>query len=465
MKITTKFTTSFMTKLSASKVLKSNISKLLIAFIVVASMVSCNKEAGKIGATLMPEDSRLNADITDTTTVYAYSVLSDSVRSDELQFNLLGSIADPEFGLTTAGFYSQVTLSSLNQDFGPNPVLDSLVLQLSYDGYYGDTNVYLQIHAYELKEFLEIEDNYYSNVELQTGDIDYLNFSFAPTPNDSSTVIDEIAEDTTKIGAIERFRLSDLDPGLGNYLLSADSAAMSNSVNFSEFFNGLYLTSDEITNKGCLVKFDLTDTKSGLILYYKNDTADSLRYSYPINGLTPRVSKYTHNYDYAAAHIRNQIIEGDTSWGQREFYTQGLGGIKAVIKFPHLVEWARQGKIALNEAKIYFTQTEDDPYYDPPLAMLLVKRLEDDSQELIIDQYEGGTYFGGEYMSSNKQYVFRLTNHLQQLLLDTTIVDYGLYMYTNASSINPKRMILNGNNPVNDSTTPLKVEFIYTNLN
>ena len=83
----------------------------------------------------MPENSKIKVVWNDTTTVYAYSTVVDSIRSDEFVYNYLGSIVDPVFGSTIAGFYTEFLLSSISGEkdpFGPNPQLDSLVLQLAY---------------------------------------------------------------------------------------------------------------------------------------------------------------------------------------------------------------------------------------------------------------------------------------------------------------------------------------------
>lgn len=456
-----------MTKLLVKrKPLSAGIIKLAAFTLLSLFIYSCTKSPKKIGANIMPEDSKLNVARTDTTSVYAYSVLSDSVRSDQLSFNYFGSLVDPKFGTVTAGIYTNIMITTLNQDFGTNPVLDSIILQMAYQGYYGDTNVSLTFHAYELTELMEFDDEYYSNLELQHDFIDYGDFTFEPHPNDSTTEIDTIAKDTIRTGAVEKFNLGLTNPALANKLLNPpDDSIMINSDNFRNYFKGLYLTVNEVNSDGCLIRFNLLDSKSGLILYYHNDDEDSLRYRYMISPAHARVGKYTHNYSTASQEIQNQVINGDTSLGQQKFYVQGLAGLKGVIKFPHLLDWARKGKYAFNEVKLIFTGYEPEPYLDAPAALFLVKRNADNTQEILEDQYQGANYFDGEYKSSTNEYVFRITNHIQNLLIDTTQVDYGLYVYANGSSLNPKRFVFNGNQPVSDTLSPFRLEIIYTDLN
>lgn len=447
---------------------RSKLNILHILFIIVLSifasgLASCVKSPNKIGANILPEDSKLKVYWTDTTSVYAYSEIVDSIRSDELTYVYLGSIVDPVFGSTVAGFYTQFTLSSLGHDFGPNPQLDSLILYLAYMGHYGDTNSTLVAHAYELEEGMELDQEYYSNLILQHSPDDYLNYSFIPKPNDTTTIIDSVANDTTKIGAVQRFDLGSYNPALGNKLLSADTSIMGNTNDFSAFFKGLYVITEPKEQDGILLRFDLTDSKSGLAIYYKNDTIDSLAYVYTVSPITPRVNRYEHNYFNAESDFKSQVL-GDTALGVQKFYTQGLSGVRGVIKFPELREWARKGNIGLNEAKLIFTGYEEEPYNDAPAALLLVKANEDGTQDIIEDQFYGETYFGGTYKSNTNEYVFRITNHLQELISDTSLIDYGLYVYPNASSINPKRFIFNGNQSLSDTIKPFRLELIYTDF-
>ncbi len=441
---------------------------LLLAILIVTAftLTSCIKSPNTIGVEIMPEDSKLRAIWTDTTSVYAYSELSDSLRTDELSYNYLGSMVDPVFGSTITGIYTEFGLSALNHDFGPNPQVDSLILQIAYRGYYGDTNSTLVAHAYELAENIQLGNSYYSNLILQQYANDYLNYSFLPKPNDSTQVIDTIAGDTNMYGAVQRFNLSNYNIELANKLISVtpEDSVMFKPSNFKEFFKGLYLITEPKDQNGILLRFSFADVGSGLVMYYKNDTADSLRYGYP-SATAPRVNRYEHNYFNADADFSNQVISKDTSLGINKFYVQGLAGVRGVIKFPTLREWARKGYYAINEAKLIFTGFEADPYFGAPGALLLVKVNEDGTQSVLEDQYEGATYWGGTYESGSHEYVFRITNHLQELISDTTLTDYGLYVYTNSSSINPKRFIFNGNQPLNDTLRPFRLEMIITDLN
>ena len=123
------------------------IGTLLLAF------AACKKTPGTIGNDLISDSEYIVPYYTDTVEIVCYSYI-DSVSTKNTNNVLLGSMKDPVFGNSEAGFYSQFRLSLAGQNFGDNPVLDSLVLQLSVANYYGDTNVLQTVHVYELTDTL-----------------------------------------------------------------------------------------------------------------------------------------------------------------------------------------------------------------------------------------------------------------------------------------------------------------------
>ncbi len=155
----------------------------------------------------------------------------------------MGSYYEQIFGTSTASFYTQVRLSSVNYDFGPNPVLDSLVLTLDYNGYYGDTNSSLAIHVYEVSEQMYRDSAYYSNEDISNEGFDYANTHFIPRPN---TPVYPVSDTIAELPRLS-IRLSDISPDLGNKILNADSASLADNANFVNYFKGLYVTTNKLT--------------------------------------------------------------------------------------------------------------------------------------------------------------------------------------------------------------------------
>ncbi len=424
----------------------------------------CSKPAGKIGAIIQPEDSKLNVAYNDTSTVYAFSIPDDSVVTAGLTRSLLGSTMDPVFGQTTAGFYTQLFLQALGHSFGPNPVLDSLVFQLAYLTHYGDTNTTLTVHAYEISEDMVYDSAYHSDSHLSVYGEDYANYSFQPRPNDSIV----IGNDT--VTQVLRINMSDYNPGLGEKLLGADTSITNDLDTFLEFFKGLYLVTQPVSNGGSILSFDLESSKSRLKIYYKNDTIEgdtSLRYDYFISMGSSRFNSYEHDFSNAAPEFKAQVFGGDTLLGREKFYTKGLVGTKTIIRTPFIKEWRKTyGEMAINEARLVLNGYEQDPELEAPARLALVQRLPDNTYDILIDQTEGENYFDGLYDEEHNRYSFRITRHIQSLINDTTQADNGLAVYVYGSAIYPNRFIFNGNDttllPPENRGTPFSLELLYT---
>ncbi len=430
---------------------------LLFSLVLLFSF--CSKPAGRVGAVIQPEQSKLEVFWSDTTTVVAYSVPEDSIRTDEISKNLLGSIADPVFGKSVAGIYTQFKLSLSAPDFGVNPVLDSLVLHLLYQGDpYGDTSTPLVVHAYEMLEGIDYFGEYYSNTIIPVDPFDYANHTYLPRPYDSIVV-----EDDTLPAAL-RIRLSDNSSALGDKFLNADTAYLSNSDAFVEFFKGLYVVTSPVNEGGSISYFNLLSTQSEMVMYYHNDSVDSLNFRFVITEFTPRFNRYEHDFFNAGSEFKAQVIEGDKSLGMKKFYIQGISGVRGILYFPFIREWANLGNIAINEAKLVLPGYEANPYRGAPDQLALVEIQEDGTYFPLIDEQEGTNFFDGRYKSSTNSFTFRITRHIQSLISDTLKPNNGLYLFVRGESVKPERFIFNGHQPEADTVAPLRLEIIYTKL-
>lgn len=448
-----------MTRLS--KVNKPGLLFYVAAIIVLATLTtifpSCAKDPGKIGTIVQPDDSWLKVRYSDTSTVFAHSVLIDSVRSDELTRNSVGYINDPVFGATKASFATKFLLSESGHSFGESPQFDSLVIQLVYTGAYGDTNTTLTLHTYLLDSPFYRDSVYFSNKVFDHDAFDYSNYSFMPRPHDS------VHFDGDTLAPLIRMNLSNISESLGTKLLGASTTEMEDNDAFQDFFKGLYITPSTVSTEGALAYFDLTLTLSRMTIYYRNGN-DTLEYNYVISTSTARVNKYEHDYTNASAQFKQQVINGDTTLGNQVFYTQGYGGVKTLIRIPYPTSWRNLKNVAINEAKLVLPGGDYGQFYGEPARLALVKILEDGTYDFLPDQYEGDNYFGGYYSSSSNKYEFRITRYIQSIISDSTQVDYGLYLFVNSGSVNPESYIFNGPHPVVDTARRIKLEILYTDL-
>lgn len=435
----------------------------LSAFFLIAFFVSsCSNPAGWIGVAIQPEDSKLNLRYTDTAEIIAYSNLEDSIRTDFLSRNTIGSVYDPVFGITTAGVYVQFVPESAKQDFGSNRQLDSLVLQFKNAGYYGDTTTELTFHTYEMEEQYFFDSTYYSNSKFAISPTDYSNYSFYPTPNDSSVV------DGDTITPVLRIPLNN-NSALGQYLLDATVEEMEDIDSFLEYFYGLFIVAEpeSVPQSGSLLFYDILSSLSKMTLYYRNTgedgQEDTLRFSYLVPSFAGRVNRYSHHYDLADPAFQDQVLPpADTTLGQNTLYIQGFAGVRIFINIPNMKNWNDHGKVAINEAKLVIPGKENDPLWGAPRQLMLYELDEEGNYQILKDAGEGEIYFGGAYRSNS--YTFRITRYLQSLIDDSTKVNYGLVLFNRDPWINPQRFIIEGTEPTIDSSARVRLQILYTLL-
>ncbi len=204
---------------------KSAFSQCII--LVIFSFLFACKEPDIVGIEVQPAGDQLNVEHCDTISLFAYSVLEDSIRTDETTYNLLGSSFDPVFGKCAASFYAQLRLSVNNVNFGTNPVLDSIVLSLPYATIYGDTNAQQTVKVYEIAEDIYKDSIYYSNRDFLTTGVPIASMTFTPNIRDSVTVGNDKLPPQLRIH---------LNAAVGQKFLDASgSTSLSDNNNFLNF--------------------------------------------------------------------------------------------------------------------------------------------------------------------------------------------------------------------------------------
>lgn len=425
-------------------------------FLLLLFFISCKKDPDKIGIDIQPPEDRLKVKFSDTSSIVAYSVIVDSVLTNGLSVNLVGSSYDLVFGKTVASFATQILLSKAGIDFGENPKLDSLILSMVYVGYYGDTNTLQTFSVYELSEDIFVDSNYYSNKRVQHSDIDLAHYSFYPRPNDS-LVVDE----TTEAPQL-KINLNAITPALGDKILNAPEDVLADNNQFIDYIKGIYITSQPVNYGGAILYFNMLSATSLLTLYYSNDSLDGLSYDLYINGEGAMFNEYEHfNYDHASQELRKQIVYNDTTLGNEFIYLQAMSGIKTLLRIPNLLNYTSSTNIGINEASLYFYNFDTESEYSPPLEIYLARIDEDGDLVLLTDYYEGTDYFGGGYDDEKGVYKFRITRFIQEVL-NGEITDPLLSLsITGASSIG-NRIVINGSDsPFNN----IRLEIIYTEVN
>lgn len=431
--------------------------------LLISLLFACKKDPYQVGLDLIPPTDTLNVKTTDTATLVAYSVLQDSVRTDETTLCMLGSLMDPVFGATTASVYMQYRLSDDAPDFGTNPGLDSVVLMIPYGKIYGDTNAYQTFKIYELNQNIYYDSSYYSTQSAENTGIPLANYSFIPAPNDSLTI------GGVKTAPHIRINLTRMTNYFGNKLITAPADVLKNNVNFIRFMKGLYIESAKTPSGGALLSFDPTNSLSKIVVYFHNDSEDSLHFDFVSTSSSARFTHFDH-YQYidALPDFRQQVLQHDTTLGKSKLYVQGLGGVRVRLRLPYLDNFGKAGKIAINSAILTIKNAETDTTLAPPIALNLLTVDTAGSVSSVIDANEGTSYFGGSYDAASRTYIFRITRHMQQII-DGKTKNYDFYLMANNPSANvlvQNRITITGPSPqlTGLSSDRIRLHVVYTKL-
>ena len=429
-----------------------------LMFTILFFITACTKEPDKIGLDVQPPNDKINVIFTDTVEVVAYSEIMDSISTDEFSANILGSYMDLIFGKTTAGFYTQIRLSDNNVNFGSGAVLDSIVLHLQYSGSYGYSSSPLNIKVFEVAQDMYQDSTYYSNRKLPIHTKPFFNELVYPKPYDS------IDQDSVKYPGVLSLRMH---PQLGyNFIGKSGQTELSDNDYFLQYFKGLYITVDPVSAKGIMLYFNLESVASNLTLYYHNDE-DTLSYIFVINDKCARFNNFDHNdYDDASTEFKQQVKYNDTLKGKELLYVQAMAGVRTKIRFKDIRNLAKGKHIIINKAELFMKATVDQPELTPPDRLALAKINEEGTNEFTPDQLAGDAYFGGYYDSNTKEYRFRITKYIQQLI-DGKIEDYGLALMVSGNAVTSNRAVFTGTDPSDPSYQPqrFRIHISYTSLN
>ena len=424
---------------------------------------SCKKSPETIGNNLISGDNYIGVHYTDTVEIECHSY-HDSVATRNVTNALLGSMKDPVFGTSEAGFYTQFRPSVAGQSYGSNPILDSLVLQLYISGYYGDTTTLQTVHAYELTDTLSSQETYYNHSIVATSNVDQANsYQFRPHPRTKTHIIgtDTVPQPIIRIP---------LSQELGQFLMSLDTTAYSRPDLFKQYFKGLYLTCDPVATDGAVTYINLTNNTYSLLQLYYHDAATPekpMRYNFYVTSSDTYFNHISHDYTQGSPTFVNQVLENQTSLGKEEVYLQAMGGVKVWIKFPNLNRWSDSlvdGHLIINEAKLVLPASLQniDSIYNAPSAFSLIGFNTDSTTYLLPDYYEGTNYFGGSYNSSNQSVTFRISEYLQSIILEKK-ENIGICLGINGASYSAQRLVING--PEANEMEKMRLEVTYSIVN
>ncbi|TXG36944.1 DUF4270 domain-containing protein [Seonamhaeicola maritimus] len=347
-----------------------------IAILLVTSIIACDKEFYVIESDVLGKDNANFNTKFEFLPIISYNKKLDSIQINNLPSNLLGYFDDPEYGPTTASVITQIVPTSFNPDFGKNPVIDSVILNIPYyskavsideatgntqysisDSLYGNKDANIRLSVYENGYFLRDinpdnlgePQNYFSHASHGTTDnfartdnslINFDDFAgnqikdtvFSPSSNAIETwVISET--DTTKTLSVPAFRAKLDKPFWKTTILDKEGGAeLSNSNNFKNYFRGLYFKAEAINNDGNMVLLNFGSADAKITIHYTKEDEDDAtiktQATYTFNFLGNRLNTFINNYNIA-------LTNGNKTDGDDKLYLKGGEGSMAVVElFP-----------------------------------------------------------------------------------------------------------------------------------
>jgi hypothetical protein len=429
-------------------------------FLLTLIMFNCKKNKFKTGnvpsmsADVQPESDLLNSTFSDTATFYVHTVGYDSSRSYQDQFKYLGANQDPVFGRTNASIFTNFSLPNgvTNISFGEDAVLDSAELILTFtQSFVGDTTTPLLYEVHQLTGAMDKTKSYY----------------LESTVPYSSTKLGSATRRTTKTGSFYSIRLP-LDQTFASAIITNPAYLINNST-FQNIYKGFYITAKNTfltpSQMGALMKIDLDNSVSGVYMYYHNGGPSSSKepktFRFPFSG--DNASRFNHiEYDPHSggnSMLVDQMDGTDTTKGKQNFFLKGVAGSKAIIRLPFLKNYSAGEPIGVNRAEFIFkvdgSFASSTGKYEAPLQLSLVAIDGNGKETYVKDQYYSADlqHFGGSYDPINKQYVFNIARHVQDII-SGKLENYGFYLvvanpdrsYVARRDDKAERVVLGGTN-------------------
>ncbi|MFI5134749.1 MAG: DUF4270 domain-containing protein [Chitinophagales bacterium] len=430
--------------------------------LIAAAVISCKKTTD-IGSGLLPGSDYVGAIYTDTFSLITNTVRDDSVLSSSTLNNLAGFVYDPAFGKTYASFFTQLFLPTNDVNFGDPDTLyiDSVVLTLAYNGFYGYQNVPQTFNVYRVTEDMgpKPTTGYYSNKS----------FAVDPSPiGRKELLVPNFADSLNILGVVYpanlRIRLSDR---FGQELL--DQSGTTNfhtDTTFKQYLKGICLAPDTLATPyaASILYFNLTSVVSGLHLYWHTPNHDSLTYVLPVGVNEIRTNFFKHNYANTAI---PQHLQASSTDNDSVVYVQGAGGLKTRINIPAL---SSLQNVLINKAEIVMTEQIDpaktDSIFLSPARLVCATADSMGKDTLIPDALLTFPSAGGAKISkvtldrqTYAQYTFSVASQVQKIVEGTT-VDRGLYIIAYKRGETADRIKAMGNN--RDDNLKMKLNLIYT---
>lgn len=479
--------------------LKNKMLKITTVIAVVFSFVACEDDFESIGTEVIGEPG-FNADLYEDAEISARNNDLAPVQTNNLPAYLLGIYRHPVFGEQTASILSQLALSAVNPDFGNEPVLDSVVLNIPYfstelepeedgtpryelDSVYGNAPIKLTIAEtnFFLNNFdpdtdFERAQKYYSNLGSQvesnlTSNVLYENESFEFSA-DEVVEIDEnplAAEDTVRYAP--RMRLMLNNQFFQKKILDQQgTAVLASQSNFRNFLRSIYIKAEETGDAGSMALLSLTAEGAGITLYYRANVQDAQDRDDDGDTDEMIMENRTFKLNFGATRVNTYEQEVPQFSEAENLYLKGGEGSMAIIELfsgpdansdgvSDELEFLRDNNWLINEANLEFYVNREVMSGSKEPERIYIYNL--DQNRLLVDYVlDAAGELNDPASTTNRnhlvplerdengngiKYKVRLTRHINNVLTkDSTNVRLGLVVTQNVNLVNNAAVLQTG---------------------
>jgi len=403
---------------------------------LIAFSWGCTKPETEIGLGLQPTSELLDAVVVDTVTVELATVLEDSLETDELSTGLIGQVFVPRFGTIRAALATQLRLSATDINFGPNPVADSMFLQLRYTGdFYGRLMPEL-LSVQPLLDSLSLDSNYFSNIHLETTGEEWIPLETGPLafePREPTVVGSDSLASQLRIP---------LRTDIAQAIVELDTATFDGNDSWFGHLPGLLIRHSE-GGQG-VAAFDISSGLSVMRLHYHNDN-DTSAYDFLFSPLSARVNLFDREL-LGELSALEQEGGPEALPGTERAYVLSASGCKVQLRFPHLSAFLDSAGHTPTVLKAELTLPVEEAFFDKPIPA-------QDQLFVLLEGTTGGFVqspdqsapisVGGFYSQSERAFVFNLSSTVQALMKGG-LDGRELYLVSSRAGISVSSVVLAG---------------------
>jgi hypothetical protein len=383
---------------------------LLLPFVAV----SCVDEQEDLGLNLVNQDEMFVHHF-DGLTLHSAFFTEDSLKTANLNYYALGQFSDAAFGSIASTLYTQLSLPAA-KDFSDtlNMKIDSVIFCLRIsDAITADTSSKSKTMHVEIRELSdEIKDTSYAfdTIAVESG-VPLFDANVVINP-DTIFYIGDTTDTSNRIQKQLRLTLS------SDFVSRLKQQSFANNTAFQQWFKGICLKiTTNNPSDGMIAQFNVTDSKSGIMIYYRDASNKPLIYSLIIDKNSKRFAHISKNFSSSTiSQIATDTLQSE-NYGNK-IYVGGLGVAMARISIDSLIEWYRLDTInysAINQAVLILPVAGNNPSNSYP-SILYCAYNEDNVLKYIEDLTYSSSYFGGLYDRKTNSYRMRITQYLSKCI-------------------------------------------------